>query len=173
MVEKSGRQRETGEPGAPDWRAMVRPVVMRVFKGALQGISKLDDEARDVVFNEMARKCAEANLKDWKLEATGDMDIDTLIAEIPVRCRSVGRNISREANTIWWEAYTGDYGIGCMCVLRLGGLIEPRPEQCRCTAHFVRHIIEMTTGRKAEVEVLDSPLMGGEHCQFRMHLEDS
>ncbi len=145
---------------------------MRIFRGVLQGIFKLDAEAREIVLKEMAKNCAEFCMEKFKLDDEKDMDIDTLISKMNM-AGPERREIKRVGDTIFWEACVGDLGMGCACVLVHLGLVEPTPELCKCSTNWVKYIVEKTTGRQVEAELVDSVNTGAKHCHYRLHLAPS
>lgn len=150
----------------------LREQTMAIFRGALEGIFKLDDTAREIVFKEMAKNCAEYCMQKWKLQAQGDMDIDTLISQMNM-AGPERRNIRRVGDTIFWEACVSEYKVGCVCVLRLMGLLDPTPEICKCSTNWVKYIVEKATGRPVEAELVDSANTGSDNCHYRLHLAPS
>jgi len=79
-----------------------------------------------------------------------------------------------EGNVIYFE-FTGSAETGqespegiCLCPM-----VESKPAgmsatYCLCSVGYVKEMHELRFGRKAEVELLDSVLMGGKRCQFKI-----
>ena len=171
-MEKPKYKWDTSSATKEEIEETLREETMAVFRGALKGILKLDDRSKEVVFKEMAKACAQYCMGKWKLEAKGNMDIDTLISEMKV-AGPERREIQRVGDTIFWEACVGDLGMGCLCILRLQGLLDPTPEICKCSTNWVKYIVESATGRHVEAELVDSPNTGTQHCHYRLHLAPS
>lgn len=79
-----------------------------------------------------------------------------------------------EGNVIYFEfdssAETGQAspeGI-CLCPMVESKPAGMSPTYCLCSVGYVQEMHELRFGRKAEVELLDSVLMGGKRCRFKI-----
>jgi hypothetical protein len=79
-----------------------------------------------------------------------------------------------EGNVIYFEfdssAETGQSsaeGI-CLCPLVESKPAGISPTYCLCSLGYVKEMHELRFGRKAEVELLDSVLLGGRRCRFKI-----
>jgi hypothetical protein len=79
-----------------------------------------------------------------------------------------------EGNVIYFEfassAETGQKSAEGIC---LCSMVESKPAGmsatcCLCLVGYVKEMHELRFGRKAEVELIDSVLMGGKRCQFKI-----
>ncbi len=171
-MEKPKYKWDMSEASPAEVEGVLREDAWRIFQGALKGILKLDDEAREIVLKEMAKSCAGFCMERFKFEGKGEMDVDVFISEMNM-AGPERRDIKRVGDTIFWEACVGDYGKGCMCVLVGLGLVEPTPDLCKCGTNWVKYIVEKETGRQVEAELVDSPNTGGDHDHWRLHLKPS
>lgn len=147
-------------------------LMSNIFPGTLEGTFKLDNEAKEIVLKEMAKNCAEFCMEKFGLKGKTDMDIDAVVSEMNM-AGPQRRNIKRVGDTIFWEACVGDIGMGCLCPLVTCGLLKPTPELCKCFANWVKYIVEKSTGKKVDCELVDSVNTGAEHCHCRLHLTPS
>ena len=159
------------KPWESPWAEQLMPLLWRIMHGAMEGIFKLDLDAREMVFEEMAKECADHYYEVSGLSTLGPdgtIDIDTLISEVPPRALPLVRKIWREGDTIYWDAHCGAFGVGCMCALKLLGVLdEPRVEMCDCGKYFQKRIIERATGRQVKPMVTSTLLRGDkEACRF-------
>ena len=58
----------------------------------------------------------------------------------------------------------------CLCPLVESKPAGMSPTYCLCSVGYVQEMHELRFGRKAEVELLDSVLMGGKWCRFKITL---
>jgi hypothetical protein len=58
----------------------------------------------------------------------------------------------------------------CLCPLVESKPAGMSPTYCLCSVGYVQEMHELRFGRKAEVELLDSVLMGGKRCRFKITL---
>ena len=79
-----------------------------------------------------------------------------------------------EGNVIYYQfdssAETGQEspeGI-CLCSMVESKPAGMSPTYCLCSVGYVKEMNELRFGRKAEVELVDSVLMGGKRCRFKI-----
>ena len=79
-----------------------------------------------------------------------------------------------EGNVIYFQfnssAETGQAsaeGI-CLCPMAESKPAGMSPTYCLCSVGYVKEMHELRLGRKADVELLDSVLMGGKRCRFKI-----
>jgi hypothetical protein len=56
----------------------------------------------------------------------------------------------------------------CLCPMVESKPAGVSPTYCLCSVGYVKEMNELRFGRKAEVELLDSVLMGGKRCKFKV-----
>lgn len=56
----------------------------------------------------------------------------------------------------------------CLCPMVESKPAGLSPTYCLCSVGYVKEMNELRFGRKADVELLDSVLMGGKRCQFKI-----
>lgn len=163
------------KPWEGPWAETLMPVLWSIMRGTMEGIFKLDRDSREMILSEMANKCADHAYEVYELPADGGMDIDALISEVPPRSlreQFLVRKISREGDTVNWAAETGQFGVGCMCILVLMGVIDPTCELCECGKYFCRRLIERATDSKVGTHTGSTLLRGDkEACRFIVHLK--
>ena len=170
------------DPWADDapWAKEMRPAVRKIMSAAMAAVMELDHEPKQHVLRAMAKVCADMVYEAYGLQELGPdgtIDIDTLIAEVPTRAwekHNLAREIVRNGNTINWDAHTGDFGVGCMCLLKLMSVIdEGHPDLCQCGSYFNQHIIRRATGREVTGEAASTLVRGDKRtCHFVAYLQD-
>jgi hypothetical protein len=146
-----------------------------IMRGMLKGLFKLDNEHQDIVLKEMGIGCAqgirEVQIADgikWPPAGSTDAEgagkfLDTLVPH--------KRSFEKAGDTIHWYANVKDTYGGCVCPLVVLGIVEPRPELCRCSTNWCKANLEYLTGRSMEGELVESVNTGSRNCCYRFHLK--
>ena len=144
-------------------------VLPAVVKGLMKGVFRLDEDARNMVLEEMGRACYEG-FKEFVGTPPAGIDVESACAWLN---NSVphNRGFERAGDTIYWDADIQDTYGGCMCVLVRLGIIEPRPELCVCSTNYCRTAFEEMTGKPVEGEMVETLSTGSRNCVFRYHFQ--
>lgn len=148
----------------------VAPAMLpKLVRGIMKGIFKLDEEARNMVLEEMGKACYEG-FKEFVGTPPVDIDIESackwLDGTVPHK-----RRFQRAGDTLYWEADVKETYGGCMCILVRLGIIDPRPELCICSTNYNKTALEQMTGRHVEGELVESLNSGAPNCVYRYHLQ--
>lgn len=131
----------------------------------------LDDETRKKIMMENGKAC----FRNWRKE-TGQPVKQTTLEKFTewVKNNVKDDSFRVEGNTIYFQftsaAETGlpsDEG-QCLC-----SLVETKPKglsatYCLCSVGYVKEWYDQLFGKSVEVELVDSVLMGGKRCRFKI-----
>jgi hypothetical protein len=134
----------------------------------------LDTELDNAAAREVMRANGRACFLDWLDHGGPKIEATTLKAyTAKVRERTDGA-IKIDGNTIYFQymsaAETGEASEegACLCPL-----VESKPEglsdtYCQCSVGYVKQWYDMLFQKPVTVELLDSVLMGGPRCRFKI-----
>lgn len=78
-------------------------------------------------------------------------------------------NWGRDHQNPWGLIMSDGY---CMCPLVEKDSVKLSPTFCKCSTGYVKEMFERSTGRTANVELLDSLKMGGKDCIFKIEMTE-
>ena len=149
----------------------------RIVDAAYGGICELPPEHRDHVLMRISKACSD--LAKLVLPLGPNMDWEEYKKRMGELEPPFGpRKVTQIGNLVHWTYFPPKDKDGralCQCPLVRYGMMEGKPELCACSANSVASYIEEATGVEVEtVEVLGSPLVGGEdECRYLVHLKPS
>lgn len=131
----------------------------------------LDPETRKKLMMANGRTC----LSDWIRESKKEIkqvDFDKWAEGVSKAGKPDGPKI--EGNVIHYQ-YGGSAETGqaspegiCLCPMVESKPAGLSPTYCLCSVGYVKEMHELLFGRKVDVELLDSVLMGGKRCRFKI-----
>ena len=131
----------------------------------------LDSEERKKLMMANGRTC----LRDWIRESKKEIkqvDFSTWAEGVIKAAKPDGPQI--EGNVILYQ-FSGSAETGqpspegiCLCPMVESKPAGMSPTYCLCSLGYVQEQFALLFGRKAEVELLDSVLMGGKRCKFKI-----
>lgn len=161
---------------SPDWKKMEEAVVK--FKAMMAHLDEmLDEETKVRILNACGKSCF--------INAYGVADERKRSPEQAEaylkRLEKNGYEVRRENGTITvfyqWGVKQNPYGLSmregyCMCPIVESGVAGMSKSYCNCSAGYVKEALERATGKTAlKAEVLDSILLGGKDCRFKVVLK--
>jgi len=134
----------------------------KLTRSLLEAICKLDGPCREALWDAQAHTCLTTFFDLTALPA--QMDLDAFLQAM--HTAGTGQvDITREGDTIYWiERREGQ----CICPFVRLEVVNLNPILCRCSAHWVMHLLKIVTDTSVEVEVLDTVATGDESCSFRL-----
>jgi len=136
----------------------------------------LDAESRTKLMMANGKTC----YRDWIRDSKQEIKQVEFEQWAEKATRAVNRNDLRvEGNIIYFQfessAETGQESPQGVC---LCPMVESRPPglsptYCLCSVGYVKKMHELRFGRKADVDLLDSVLMGGKRCKFKITVLES
>jgi len=131
----------------------------------------LDAESRRKLMMTNGRTCFREWIQESKQEIK-PINFEQWAEKVTKDAKREGLRV--EGNVIYFQfnssAETGQEspeGI-CLCSLVESKPAGMSPTYCLCSVGYVKEMHELRFGRKAEVELLDSVLMGGQRCRFKI-----
>lgn len=137
--------------------------------------TSLDEETRKKIMMTNGKLCYQDWIKSQgrKIEPA---DFDTWAAEITRRTQD--GSIRIEGNVVYFQ-YLGSAETGkpspesvCLCPM-----VESKPSglsstYCSCSLGYVKEMFELKFDRPVDIELLDSVLLGGQRCRFKITVLD-
>jgi len=131
----------------------------------------LDEASRKTLMIANGKTC----FRDWIRETKQEIkQIDFARWAEKVAQPAKREDLRVEGNVIYYQyessAETGQSspeGV-CLCPMVESKPAGMSPTYCLCSVGYVKEMNELRFGRKADVELLDSVLMGGPRCKFKI-----
>ena len=131
----------------------------------------LDAASRKALMTANGKTC----YRDWIRESKQEINQVDFAAWAERIARAAKREDVRvEGNVIYFQyqssAETGQSSPEGVCLCSMAESLPPglSATYCLCSVGYVKEMNELRFGRKADVELLDSVLMGGKRCKFKI-----
>jgi len=148
-----------------DWvEKLIREYQDRITRGAYEAVWRLEPDAREQILRAQARSCVDAFSDLYAIE--GPLELDAFLQQMALGGSSKIK-IQRDGNCILWEE---EHAGECMCPLVKRKAIELNRHLCGCAVNWLRMLIERHTGRRVEVELVNSVADGSRNCLFKITL---
>jgi len=136
----------------------------------------LDEETRRTVMQACGRSCYIGAFGVAPKEKPSTEDVERFIKNFEAQGYEIERG--KEKTTIiynWGRSHQNPWGLimsdgYCMCPLVEKGPDGLSPTFCLCSTGYVREIFARSTGKRVNVELLDSLKRGGKDCIFRIEI---
>ncbi len=136
----------------------------------------LDDETRKTLMQACGRSCYIGAFGVAPSEKPTPEEVERFIKNF----ESQGYTVEREAGKTtvvysWGRSHQNPWGLimsdgYCMCPLVEKGPDGLSPTFCLCSTGYVKEIFARSTGKKVNVELIDSLKQGGQDCIFRINI---
>ena len=133
------------------------------FPGFEEGLSKLPEEERGVLFHDCAKNCLEMGMMDFYRRVCDEAggDIDAFFRALG-ETNGMDTEIVRPGQEFWLVFHQ------CTCALHTQGYINSSL-LCECSRQSVLHILrELWPDRTFEVDCVDTILNGARDCHFHI-----
>ena len=136
----------------------------------------LDEETRKTVMQSCGRSCYIGAFGVAPKEKPTPEDVERFVKNFEAQGYNVERGEKKTTIVYsWGRAHQNPWGLimsdgYCMCPLVEKGPDGLSPTFCLCSTGYVREIFARSTGKKVNVEILDSLKRGGKDCIFKIEI---